>query len=173
MTRLSSRKSWEIFALPIEKIDFLTFSYFNLRAHLSALITPEGQLRSKSCNFFWILHSQINNPTLAFFWFWSYFEKFFTLKFNVLKNDFGTLTLKPYRTVNTLPKVTINSSFWRKQLAKIVPASCLIKNDHFLLIWGQKNDFSKRPLKLLILTLFLGFFSPKITQKNLDATYFD
>ena len=133
---------------------FLTFSYFNLRAHLWALITPEGQLRSRSCNFFWILHSQINNPTLALFWFRPYFEKFFTLKLNVLKNAFGTRALKPYRTVNTLPKVTINSSFWRKLIAKIYSATNLIQNDHFLLIWGQKHDFSKRHLKLLFLTLF-------------------
>ena len=157
MTSLSSRKSWDIFAFSREKIDFFIFAYTNFRVYLWALIHKRGYVRSGSCNFFWILHSQINNLTLAFFWFRSYFEKFFTLKFNVLKNDFGTLTLKPYRTVNTLPKVTINSSFWRKKLAKIVPASCLIKNDHFLLIWGQKNDFSKRPLKLLILTLFWLF----------------
>jgi hypothetical protein len=32
MTSLSSRKSWEKFALSIEKIDFLIFSYLNLRA---------------------------------------------------------------------------------------------------------------------------------------------
>ena len=103
MTSLSSRKSWDIFTLSIEKIDFLIFSYFNLRAHLSALIHKQGYIRSRNCNFFWILHSWINNPTLALFWFRPYFEKFFTLKLNVLKNAFGTRTLKPYRTVNTHP----------------------------------------------------------------------
>ena len=144
MTSLSSRRSWEIFALSIEKIDFLIFSYFNLRVYLWALIHKRGYIQSSNCNFFWILHSWINNPTLALFWFRPYFEKFFTLKLNVLKNAFGTRTLKPYRTVNTLPKVTINSSFYRKQLAKIYSASYLIKNDHFLLIWDQKHDFSKR-----------------------------
>jgi hypothetical protein len=30
-----------MFALSIEKIDFLIFSYFNLRVHLSALITED------------------------------------------------------------------------------------------------------------------------------------
>jgi len=72
----------EIFALSIEKIDFLIFSYFNLKAHLSALIIPGYRLRSSSCNFFWIPHSRINNPTLANFWFRRYFEKF--LKNHVL-----------------------------------------------------------------------------------------
>jgi hypothetical protein len=38
-----------------------------------------------------------------------------------------------YRTGNTLPKVTIKSSFCRKHIAKIYSASYLIKNDHFLL----------------------------------------
>ena len=95
MRSLSSRKSWDIFALSIEKIDFLIFSYLNLRAHLWAQITPEGKLRPRSCNFFWILHSWINNPTLALFWFRPYFEKFFTLKLKLLKNAFGTRTLKP------------------------------------------------------------------------------
>jgi hypothetical protein len=34
MTSLSSRKSWDLFALSIEKIDFFIFSYFNLRVYL-------------------------------------------------------------------------------------------------------------------------------------------
>jgi hypothetical protein len=48
MTSLSSGKSWDIFALSIEKIDFLIFLYFNLRVHLSALITLGGYIRSES-----------------------------------------------------------------------------------------------------------------------------
>ena len=72
---LSSRKNWDIFALSIEKIDFFIFSYFNLKAHLSALITPEGQIRPRSCKFFWIPHSRIDIQ-LALFWFRPYFEKF-------------------------------------------------------------------------------------------------
>ena len=137
MTSLSSRKSWEKFALSIEKIDFLIFSYLNLRAHLWAQITPEGKLRPRSCNFFWILHSWINNSWLALFWFRPLFEKFLALKLNVLKNAFGTRTLKSYRTGNTQPKDIINSSFWRKQIAKLFLAFTFIKNDHFWLIWGQ------------------------------------
>ena len=101
-----------------------------------------------------------------------YFEKFFTLKLNVLKNAFGTRTLKPYRTVNTLPKVTINSSFCRKQLAKIYSASYLIKNNHFLLILGPKHDISKRRLKRRILTLFLRFFWLEITSKKFKSNIF-
>ena len=137
MTSLSSRKSCEKFALSIEKIEFLIFSYLNLRAHLWAQITPEGLLRSRSCIFFWILHSWINNSWLALFWFRLLFEKFLALKLNVLKNAFGTRTLKSYRTVNTQPKVIINSAFWRKQIAKLFLAFTFIKNDHFWLIWGQ------------------------------------
>jgi len=52
LTSLSSRKSLEKFALSSEKIDFMIISYFNLRVHLSVLIIPEGQLRSRNCNFF-------------------------------------------------------------------------------------------------------------------------
>ena len=44
-------------------------------------------------------------------------------------------------------------------------ASNFIKNGHFLLILGTKPYFSKRPLKRCILTLFLGFFGPKIKKK--------
>ena len=172
MTSLSSRKSWDIFALSIEKIDFLIFSYFNLRVYLWALIHKQGYIRSRNCNFFLILHSQINNSTLALFWFRPYFPKFFTLKLNVLKNAFGTRTLKPYRTVNTHPKVTINSSFWRKLIAKIYSATYLIQNDNFLLICGQKHDFSKRHLKWRILTLFLRFFWPEITSKKFKSNIF-
>ncbi len=69
MTSLSSRKSWDILALSIEKIDFLIFSYFKLRVYLWALIHKRCYVRSRNCNFFWILHSWINNPTLALFWF--------------------------------------------------------------------------------------------------------
>ena len=123
LTSLSSGKSWDILALSIEKIDFFIFSYTNFRVYLWALIHKRGYVRSRNCNFFWILHSWINNPTLALFWFRPYFEKFFTLKLKLLKNAFGTRTLKPYRTVNTHPKLTFNSSFCRKQLAKIYPAS--------------------------------------------------
>ena len=137
MTSLSSTKKWEKFALSIEKIDFLIFSYLNLRAHLWAQITPEGKLRPRSCNFFWILHCWINKSWLALFWFRPLFEKFLALKLNVLKNAFGTSTLKSYRTGNTQPKVIINSSFWRRQIAKLFLAFTFIKNDHFWLIWGQ------------------------------------
>jgi len=112
MTSLSSRKSWDIFAFSREKIDFFIFAYTNFRVYLWALIHKRGYVRSGSCNFFWIPHSRINNPTLALFWFRPYIEKFFTLKSKLLKNAFGTRTLKPYRTVNTHPKATINSSFW-------------------------------------------------------------
>jgi hypothetical protein len=38
LTSLSSRKSWEIFAIPIEKIDFLIFAYTNFRGHLKKYI---------------------------------------------------------------------------------------------------------------------------------------
>ncbi len=76
MTSLSSRKSWDIFALSIKKIDFFVFSYFNLRVYLWALIHKRGYIRSRNCNLFWILHSWINNLTLALFWFRPYFEKF-------------------------------------------------------------------------------------------------
>jgi len=114
MTSLSSRKSWDILALSIEKIDFFIFSYFKLRVYFWALIHKRGYIRSRNCNFFWILHSWINNPTLALFQFRPYFEKFLSIKLELLKNAFGTRTLKPYITVNTHPKATINSSFWRK-----------------------------------------------------------
>ena len=127
---LSSR-SWDTFALSIDKNDFLIFSYLNLRAHLWAQITQEGRLQQRSCNFFWILHSWINNSWLVLFWFRPIFDKFLGLKLKVLKNDFGTRTLKSYRTVNTLPKVIINSPFWRKQIAKLFLAFTFIKNDHF------------------------------------------
>ncbi len=90
------------------------FSYFKLRVYFWALIHKRGYIRSRNCIFFWILHSWINNPTLALFWFRPYFEKFFSLKLKLLKNSFGTRTLKPYITVNTHPKATINMSFWRK-----------------------------------------------------------
>ncbi len=71
MTSLSSGKSWDIF-------DFFIFSYFKLRVYFWALIHKLGYIRSGSCHFFRILHSRINNPTLALFWFRPYFEKFFT-----------------------------------------------------------------------------------------------
>jgi hypothetical protein len=40
-----------------------------------------------------------------------YSRNFLALKLNVLKNAFGTRTLKSYRTGNTQPKDIINSSF--------------------------------------------------------------
>jgi hypothetical protein len=77
---------------------------------------------------------------------------------NVLKNAFGTRTLKPFRTVNTHPKATFNSSFLKKQLAKLFSAFKKIKNLHFLLILDPKHDISKGHLKRRILTWFLRFF---------------
>jgi hypothetical protein len=41
-----------------------------------------------------------------------------------------------------------------------------MSNGQKILIRGEMNEFSKRPLKLRILTLFLGLFKPKITHKN-------
>ena len=52
MTSLSSRKSWDILALSIEKIDFFIFSYFNLRVYLWALIHKRGYIRSWNSIFF-------------------------------------------------------------------------------------------------------------------------
>ena len=96
LTSLSSRKSWDIFTFSREKIDFFIFAYTNFRVYLWTLIHKRGYVRPGSCNFFRILHSRINNPTLALFWFKPYFEKFFTLKLKLLKNAFGTRTFKPY-----------------------------------------------------------------------------
>ena len=47
----------------------------------------------------------------------------------------------------------------------------MIKNDYFLLIWGQKHDVLKLHLKLRILALFLGFFGQKSQYTNLKTTY--
>jgi hypothetical protein len=47
----------------------------------------------------------------------------------------------------------------------------LIKNDNFLLIQGQKHDFLRRPLKRVILTLFLGFFWPDFTQEKIKKLH--
>ena len=41
MTSLSSRKSWDILALSIEKIDFFIFSYFNLRVYTNGVISDQ------------------------------------------------------------------------------------------------------------------------------------
>jgi hypothetical protein len=49
---------------------------------------------------------------------------------------------------------------------KIYSKTYLIKNDQFLPILGPKHDFSKRPLKRRMLTMFLGFFWREITTKN-------
>ena len=50
--------------------------------------------------------------------------------------------------------------------AKLYSVTYLIKNDHFLVILGQKYDFLKRPIKRRIFTLFLGFFWPDIDSKK-------
>ena len=99
----------------LEKKSIFSFLHIPILGYTFELSFTNGVMSDREAViFFWILHSWINNPTLALFWFRPYFEKFFTLKLKLLKNAFGTLTLKPYRTVNTHPKATINSSFWRK-----------------------------------------------------------
>ena len=51
LTSLSSGKSWEIFALSIEKIDFFIFEYTNFSGNLKKVIQPKGQVLFCS-NFF-------------------------------------------------------------------------------------------------------------------------
>ena len=53
---------------------FFIFSYLNFRVYLWALIHKRGYIRSRFFIFFWILHSWINNPTLALFWEIFYFK---------------------------------------------------------------------------------------------------
>ena len=54
MKNLSIRKSWDIFALSIEKIDFLIFAYTNFRGHLKKVIQQRGNVQIVS-NFFFTL----------------------------------------------------------------------------------------------------------------------
>ena len=61
--------------------------------------------------FFYTLLGHIKNSQRTEFKFRPLFEKYLALKLKVLKIPFGTATLKPYRTVNTHPKLTFNSSF--------------------------------------------------------------
>jgi hypothetical protein len=70
-TSLSSRKSWDLFAFSSEKN-----SDFNLRVHLSALITPEGQIQSGSCNFFELTIVELT-ILLSHFLIWHYLEENF------------------------------------------------------------------------------------------------
>ena len=51
LTSLSSRKSWDIFAVSSEKIDFFIFDYTNFRVHFKKVIHPKGYVRFGS-NFF-------------------------------------------------------------------------------------------------------------------------
>ena len=41
MASLSSRKNWEIFAFPIENIDYFIFAYSIFRGHLKKVICKE------------------------------------------------------------------------------------------------------------------------------------
>ncbi len=47
----------------------------------------------------------------------------------------------------------------------------MIKNDHFLLILGQKHDFLKHPIRRLIFTLFLGYFWSDVNSKKFKKHY--
>ncbi len=48
----------------------------------------------------------------------------------------------------------------------------MIKNDHFLVILGQKYDFLKRPIKRRIFTLFWEFFWLDINSKKFKNIIF-
>jgi hypothetical protein len=63
-------------------------------------------------------------------------------------------------------RVTLKYLFSILNNAKLYSASYLIKRK------SQKHDFSKYNLKLRILTLFLGFFRPKIAQKKIRNSIF-
>ena len=109
----------------------ITFLYRE-KWFLSHFYTTHGGLYVEYCiKYYPLIHrSWINNSWLALFWFKPLFEKFLALKWKVLKNAFGTPTLKSYRTANTQPKIIINSSFWRKQIAKFFLAFTFIKKYH-------------------------------------------
>jgi hypothetical protein len=93
---------------------------FNFSGHLKKVIQPRGHVWfgpnfffTLSLVIFKILSGQNFNIGLES-------KTFLALKLKVPKNSFGTATLKPYRTVNTRPKLTFNSSFWNKAISEYI-----------------------------------------------------
>jgi hypothetical protein len=120
ITSLSSRKSWKIFALPIEKIEIFHFRiyHFRLKYLQMAICAQEAVI------FFWILHSRINKSWLALFLFRPYFEKFLASKTNKCqKSVFFRFVCLSRVKFNRKSAILTFFRFWSQKFLKIRPKS--------------------------------------------------